>query len=638
MGRKEVISRLKVALLFSIVLAVAVSTPPVKAEDPTLETILNTLGFTNRKESTVETFVPGSYEIKLYAEFALFNGSNELSWYLAGSTVYNLIFSGPEGNFGYVNPPLVKTFAPTTRFGLSFLSTEARYFTELHRNPDGIKHCKIYLNLDDPDMYLIGFENHLGGGDLDYNDMVISLKLTSDVQVDIGGTLWHYRNATNNKVVIPLFGGHPSGGTVWINEIYAADEYSKYKLYFIASLIESGFDILTVKTDHKSYTGTETWVKDAATWLRQHNYGHVFLFGFSGGGVVVAYEIQKDYCSTQYSAAAFCSAPVDWEGYSGIYQSAHTASQDKTSTCFLEGETDLFRTQMQTYYNNVVTDKQWHLWNDGHDIFPYTCKDHPGEEVATAVSNWFNAAHPPNTPLQPSGPSSGYCGYTYTYTSTTIDPNGDNIRYQFSWGDGSYDTTAWVACGTTGSAQHHWDNVGAYQVSVRAQDATERWSVWPPVKTVSITSGGGGGCPFLYVWNGGEYHCEGLLDIHDPSGADVTTQLTLASNSQATQGVYKFQLIEHSQTISHIDQVKLYAILKDGRTIQLPLIYAWHSDKGFVLLPLLFSDDWKVDTLGADHNNGISQSIELRFLALPRNIEVQAFVFQIEGNNPYYKT
>jgi hypothetical protein len=52
-----------------------------------------------------------------------------------------------------------------------------------------------------------------------------------------------------------------------------------------------------------------------------------------------------------------------------------------------------------------------------------------------------------------------------------------------------------------------------------------------------------------------------------------------------------------------------------------------------VLQQILLSDEWKTCTLGADWNNGTSQSIDLKFQALPRNIKAIGFIFQIEGNN-----
>jgi len=147
----------------------------------------------------------------------------------------------------------------------------------------------------------------------------------------------------------------------------------------------------------------------------------------------------------------------------------------------------------------------------------------------------------------------------------------------------------------------------------------------------------GSGCPFLYVYNGSKYVCEGLLDIHNPEGTDVVTNHTLVSMPQRVDGIYLFRLVEHPKTHSYIDQVKIYAKLADGTTIRLPLIWAWHSQNGIVLPQLFFSDNWKTDILGANLNNGTSQSIDLKFLALPQNLKVASFIFQIEGNNPYSK-
>jgi hypothetical protein len=149
--------------------------------------------------------------------------------------------------------------------------------------------------------------------------------------------------------------------------------------------------------------------------------------------------------------------------------------------------------------------------------------------------------------------------------------------------------------------------------------------------------GGGGGCPILYVWKGKDYACEGLLNIHNPEGVDVIYNHTLVSTPKRVHGVYLFRLTEHPQTHSYIDQVKLYAILEDKTVIELPLIWAWHLEDGNVLPQLLFSDEWKTDTLGADLNNGISQSIDLKFAALSPSMKIIGFVFQIEGNNMVFK-
>ena len=143
----------------------------------------------------------------------------------------------------------------------------------------------------------------------------------------------------------------------------------------------------------------------------------------------------------------------------------------------------------------------------------------------------------------------------------------------------------------------------------------------------------GGGCPFLQVWDGSDYAEEGLLDIHNAEGVDVTYEHTLTTVPEPLDGTYAFRLVEHPKTVSHIDQVQLYAILEDGTTKGLPLRQAWHSEDGNVRQMLLDSDDWRVELRGALHNDGTSQSIDLKFASLHPKMKVVAFVFRIEGNN-----
>jgi len=151
-------------------------------------------------------------------------------------------------------------------------------------------------------------------------------------------------------------------------------------------------------------------------------------------------------------------------------------------------------------------------------------------------------------------------------------------------------------------------------------------------------STGGGGCPFLQVWDGSDYVDEGLLDIHNAEGVDVIYEHTLTTVPEPVNGAYEFRLIEHPKTISDMDQVQLRAILEDGTVKEFPLISAQHSEDGNVLNLLLKSDDRRVEEKGADHNGGTSQSIDLKFAALGPHMEPVAFIFTIEGCNMICKT
>lgn len=143
---------------------------------------------------------------------------------------------------------------------------------------------------------------------------------------------------------------------------------------------------------------------------------------------------------------------------------------------------------------------------------------------------------------------------------------------------------------------------------------------------ISDYAGGGGGCPLLYVYNGREYFYEGLLDIHNPYGVDVVQNHTLIATPESVNNMYLIRLVEHPLTHSYIDQVKLFAILEDGKIIELPLISATHDEYGNVLPKLLLSDDTKTDI-------NANEAIDLKFLALPPVYRVASFLFKIEGNN-----
>jgi len=175
------ISKKKNLIIITLIFCLLSTTiPKIKAAEPNLIEILNTLGFTNITETNIETFTPGTYNITLYAEFAQYCNENELSYYETGTTNYILLFSGPEGGSGYITPPITKTFTVKNEFGISMYTPEGhRYYTQQSLNPDGQNHNKIYINLDDPKMYLIGFENLWNVGDRDYQDFVFSLKKTN---------------------------------------------------------------------------------------------------------------------------------------------------------------------------------------------------------------------------------------------------------------------------------------------------------------------------------------------------------------------------------------------------------------------------------------------------------------------------
>jgi outer membrane protein assembly factor BamB len=104
---------------------------------------------------------------------------------------------------------------------------------------------------------------------------------------------------------------------------------------------------------------------------------------------------------------------------------------------------------------------------------------------------------PPGTPPAPDGPVNGTTHVEYTFTATTTDPQGDDVSYLFSWGDGT--NSSWLGpypSGSTVNASHAWTTVGNYSITVKAKDTSGLESDWSPAHTIAIIE-----APILKIQN-----------------------------------------------------------------------------------------------------------------------------------------
>ncbi|HEC89472.1 MAG TPA: PKD domain-containing protein, partial [Thermoplasmatales archaeon] len=90
----------------------------------------------------------------------------------------------------------------------------------------------------------------------------------------------------------------------------------------------------------------------------------------------------------------------------------------------------------------------------------------------------------PYRPEKPNGPPLGDVGVLYTYSTSTMDPEGDQVYYWWDWGDGT--NSGWLGpyySGEVIEASHVWNEPGVYEIKVKAKDGYGHVSDWSPSLT-----------------------------------------------------------------------------------------------------------------------------------------------------------
>jgi outer membrane protein assembly factor BamB len=94
---------------------------------------------------------------------------------------------------------------------------------------------------------------------------------------------------------------------------------------------------------------------------------------------------------------------------------------------------------------------------------------------------------PPNTPSAPSGRSSGHLNVSYSFSTSTTDPDGDSVAYQFDWGDGTQSNwSEFKPSGTWITMSKSWSSNGTYLIKARAKDTKGAISNWSSGHQIDI--------------------------------------------------------------------------------------------------------------------------------------------------------
>jgi PKD repeat protein len=143
-------------------------------------------------------------------------------------------------------------------------------------------------------------------------------------------------------------------------------------------------------------------------------------------------------------------------------------------------------------YDSIIVGGTW-----GHHSFLWYAPDAGYLVKVDEVLNWENGSiesvfhlnlletnydisnDPPNPPDKPYGNQDGEVEIEYFYSTHGTDPNCDDIKYKFDWGDGT--DSGWLgpySSGSEATASHIWYSKGLYNVKVKAKDASGLESCW----------------------------------------------------------------------------------------------------------------------------------------------------------------
>ena len=90
---------------------------------------------------------------------------------------------------------------------------------------------------------------------------------------------------------------------------------------------------------------------------------------------------------------------------------------------------------------------------------------------------WPNEPNPPGVTTI-IGETNGNISTEYEYTFSAVDPEGYDLRYYISWGNGDWEWTDYYPSGEDVTINHTYDREGNYSVAALAMNTNDNIGPW----------------------------------------------------------------------------------------------------------------------------------------------------------------
>lgn len=232
-----------------------------------------------------------------------------------------------------------------------------------------------------------------------------------------------------------------------------------------------------------------------ATWIDE---------GYPGAGNILVFNNGDGRPGGSYSSIVEFVPPVDENGFYNISQDLAYGPTDPCWIYTASNPSDFFakRTsgvQRLADGNTLICEsskgKFFEVTSEKDTVWQYVNPYPNPSRNSVFKIRQYNTDHPgieailnkPKIPEKPDGPLTGIVNKEYAYSTVTTDPQGDDVYYEFDWGDGT--NSSWIGPYTSGekiNVKHSWADQKTYQIRVKAKDTQGHISGWSEEMNIII--------------------------------------------------------------------------------------------------------------------------------------------------------